>query len=100
MQILTSSAAWKKGHGLRYPDEKRIKKAINGTKYLLMIRARLDTCRRNMLTLSIRKEIQQNEKRQRPKQEATDKKTEDYLDFIHRNLCFDDSGNDMRSFRA
>ena len=22
------------------------------------------------------------------------------MDFIHRNLCFDDSGNDMRGFRA
>ena len=29
-----------------------------------------------------------------------DKKTEDYLDFIHRNLRFADNGNDMRGFRA
>ena len=31
--------------------------------HLLMIQARLDICQRNMLTLSIRKEIQRNEKR-------------------------------------
>ena len=34
------------------------------------------------------------------KEETADKKTENYLDFIHRNLCFDDSSNDMRGFRA
>ena len=56
-------SSMEKGSRVKVSGREEDKEGNNCIKYLLMIQARFDICQRNMLTLSIRKEIQRNEKR-------------------------------------